>query len=35
MIEWLPIVDAFRTFAACPPPEVREILQHFKSLAAA
>jgi len=24
---WLPIVDAFRTFAVCPPAEVRAIFQ--------
>jgi hypothetical protein len=24
---WLPIVDAFRTFATCPPPPMRAVFQ--------
>ena len=32
---WLPIVDTFRTFAVCPPPEVRAALQGIRQLAIA
>ena len=32
---WLPIVDAFRTFAVCPPPAVRAVFQRARELAAA
>lgn len=33
--EWLPIVDTFRTFVACPPTEVRAAFQRIQFLAAA
>jgi hypothetical protein len=26
---WLPIVDTFRTFAACPPPAIRGVFQQI------
>ena len=29
---WLPIVDAFRTRVACPPPAVRAVFQQIQSL---
>jgi hypothetical protein len=29
---WLPIVDAFRTLVACPPPAIRAILQQVHGL---
>jgi PemK-like, MazF-like toxin of type II toxin-antitoxin system len=32
--EWLPIVDAFRTLALCPPPAVRAAFQQIQALAA-
>ena len=28
-IFWLPVVDAFRTFAVCPPPAIRAVLDQF------
>jgi hypothetical protein len=30
----LPIVDAFRTFAACPPPALRAVFQDIQTLMA-
>lgn len=30
-----PVVDTFRTFVVCPPPEVRAVFQKIQSLAAA
>lgn len=32
---WLPIVDAFRTFVVCPPPVIRAVFQRARELAAA
>lgn len=32
---WLPSVDAFRTFVVCPPPEVRVAFGQIRYLAAA
>jgi len=32
---WLPLVDAFRTFVACPPPAVRTAFQQIQTLAVA
>jgi len=34
-LDWLPIVDAFRTFATCPPPAVKAAFQEIQSLAVA
>ena len=34
MDDWLPIVDAFRTFAVCPPPAVRTAFPQIQALAA-
>jgi hypothetical protein len=31
---WLPIVHAFRTFVACPPPVIRAVLQQIQTLTA-
>jgi len=31
---WLPIVDAFRTFGACPPPVIRADFQRIQQFAA-
>src|SRR5512140_3327438 len=31
--EWLPIVDAFRTFAACPPPVIKAAVQQIQTVA--
>ena len=30
---WLPIVDAFRTFAVCPPPALSAVFQQIQTLA--
>jgi hypothetical protein len=30
---WLPIVDAFRTLAACPPPAIRAVFEQTRVLA--
>ena len=32
---WLPIVDAFRTFAVCPPPAVKIAFEQMQRLTAA
>ena len=29
---WLPIVDAFRTFAVCPPPDMAATLRQIQSV---
>ena len=35
VLNWLPIVDTFRTFAVCPPLAVRAVFRHFQAGAAA
>lgn len=30
---WLPVVDAFRTFTACPTPAIRSVFSQIQQLA--
>jgi len=33
--DWVPVVDAFRTLVACPPPDIRAALQQVHGLTVA